>query len=297
MQKKQQILSNSIGIFIALAITSPCAFSQQDWQIKSEINIAQGSYHNSQALDHQNSRGARLSFDHGGSGGTLGFQGTRIDLLSSLNQPQQTQENWLASVYTSYPTTNLAGQITFRVDSHHLHSSAQDQANAHIVAPQVSWSSLNLPLALEISTAHSNYPAMPTIKQYGIAARYGFNEQQDWLEIREYRIQDLDANQVFGRLSTLSHEIRLTHLFIPQSKWQPKRITVGMEKGEKVFFVDMQSQTVYNMRMLNNGGHSVTSNWQVNTKIDFTLQVNKNKYCQPNDFTLTTISAQTSITW
>jgi len=72
---------------------------------------------------------------------------------------------------------------------------------------------------------------------------------------------------------------------------------MGLERGEKIFFVDMQSQTVYNMTMLNKGGHSVASTWSIQPKIDFTLQFNQNTYNLSNDFKLTTVSAQSSIGW
>ena len=282
---------------ITIAFTNTCAFSQQDWRIQSDINLAKSNYSNSQVLDQQKSKGIRLDFDRGDIGSTLGFQNTRIDLLPVLNQPQQNQDNWLGSIYKRFPVASLSGQVTLKLDAHHLRSSDPTQANIHVIAPQASWTSAQLPLGLDLSLAHSSYPTMPTVKQYGLAARWGFNQRQDWLEIRQYRIQKLDPIYALGNQDTQAHEIRLTHLFTPNTSWQPKRISVALERGEKIFFVDMQSQTVYNMSMLNKGGHSVASTWSIRPKVDFTLQFNQNKYSQRNDFTLTTVSAQTSIGW
>ena len=279
------------------ALAAPCAFSQQDWRIQSEINFAKSNYSNSQVLDQQKSKGIRLDFDRGDIGSTLGFQNTHIDLLPSLNQPQQNQDNWLASVYKRFPVASLPGQAALKLDTHHLRSSVASQANIYVIAPQASWTSAQLPLGLDVSLAHSNYPTMPTVKQYGLAARWGFNQRQDWLEIRQYRIQNLDPIYALGNQDTQAHEIRLTHLFTPNTSWQPKRISMGLERGEKIFFVDMQSQTVYNMTMLNKGGHSVASTWSIQPKIDFTLQFNQNTYNLSNDFKLTTVSAQSSIGW
>lgn len=280
-----------------LALVSSYAFSQPDWSVQSAINFAKSNYNNSQDLDQQKSSGIRLDFDRGDIGSTLGFQKTRIDLRPSLNQPQQNQDNWLGSIYKRFPVASLPGQVALKLDTHHLRSSAPTQANIHVLAPQASWTSAQLPLGLDLSLAHSNYPTMPTVKQYGVAARWGFNQLQDWLEFRQYRILNLDVTQALGNRDTQAHEIRLTHLLNPNTSWQPKRISVALERGEKIFFVDMQSQTVYNMTMLNKGGHSVTSTWPIQPKIDFTLQFNQNKYSLRNDFTLTTISAQMAITW
>ena len=284
-------------ILLIMTFASNSAYCQHDWQIKSEFNFAKGDYNNSQVLGQQKSTGIRLDFDRGDIGSTLGFQNTRIDLLPILNQPQQNQDNWLGSIYKRFPVASLLGQVALRLDAHHLRSSDPTQANIHVIAPQASWISAQLPLGLDLSLAHSSYSTMPTVKQYGIAARWGFNQLQDWLEIRQYRIQNLDAIHALGNRDTQAHEIRFTHLLTPITSWQPKRISMALERGGKIFFVDMQSQTVYNMSMLNKGGHSVASTWSIRPKVDFTLQFNQNKYSQRNDFTLTTLSAQTSIGW
>lgn len=287
--------THTVAFFIALANT--CTFSQQDWRIQSEINLSKSNYSNSQVLDQQKSKGVRVDFDRGDIGSTLGFQKTHIDLLPILNQPQQNQNNWFASVYKRFPAASLSGQVALKLDTNHLRSSDSTQANIFVTAPQASWTSAQLPLGLDFSLAHSNYPNMPTVKQYGLAARWGFNQRQDWLEIRQYRIQNLDPIYALGNQDTQAHEIRLTHLFTPNTYWQPKRISVALERGEKIYFVDMQSQTVYNMPMLNKGGHSVTSTWAIQPTIDLTLQLSQSTYKQLNDFKLTTMSAQTSISW
>lgn len=289
-----------VTVSTLLISTGAVAIAQEDWRFQSAIHLAKGNYSNSQLLDNQHSTGVRISMDSANVGGTLGVQSTHVNMQPVTNQPQQKQDAWLTSAYLQQPSEHLLGSITYKLDTHHLRTDPQQKVD--ILAQAVSWSSSQHPFTMGINVALSNYSDMPRVKQYGSVFTWGFNHQQDWLELRTYRIQNLSPAKSENRSVTDGQEIRFTHFISAPKIGQPHRITLGIETGEKIYHVDMVSQSVYNLPMLNHGGKTVTAMWSLTPQTQFTLQLSQHKYYsslngQAHDFTLTTISAQTSVTW
>lgn len=292
----------TVALCFFLLLPHTCVNAQQDWQIKSSINLANASYIDSPQLDKQQSKGLKADISSGTYGSTIGFQRTVINLQPTTYQPAQNQDNWLFSIYSHHPSSALQGNLTYKLDTHQVQSSNPQQANIHAFAPQISWTSSQLPFAIELSAADSHYPDMTTVTQYGAAMRWGFNQHQDWLELRSYRIQNSANTPNQLPQQTLGHEVRLTHL--SQCTWAgaPKAITIGLERGEKIFHVDMLTQSIYNLPMVNKGGQQITATWAVTPKTELAIQFKQNKYAsyfngQASDFKLNQLSTQATFAW
>jgi hypothetical protein len=205
------------------------------------------------------------------------------------------------------PTIQLPGRLTFQIDAHQVHNDApkSNTSDVRAIAPQVTWLSYTLPLKVDFSYASSNYKNTPdAIHQLSSAIAYGFNDAKDWLQVRSYAINNLTTSEALGQSSTRATDFKLTHFLSGDLKWAPTTITLGLERGKRIYVVDMASQTVYNLPMLNEGGENIAASWKISPKTNLNVQFSKTRYyAEPptaplaHRFTLSTLSAQLATSW
>lgn len=266
-----------------------------------------GQYENSLTMNNQQGLGLRISGENNQKWGfTTGLQSTRIGMTPVTQVSAQNQDNWLIAGYVHQPSTMLPGRWTFQIDAHQVHNDASQNntSNVRAIAPQVTWLSYTQPLKIDLSYANSNYKNTPAvIHQISSAVAYGFNESSDWVQIRKYEISNLTTTEALGHSSTSATDFKLTHFLKVQNKWSPMYITLGLERGKRIYSVDMASQTVYNLPMLNEGGENIAASWKLSSKTDLHLQFNRTRYfAKPTPlpehrFTLSTFSAQIATAW
>jgi hypothetical protein len=291
---------------MAVICMTPLIASAQDaWQFNSSITAMTGHYTDSLIMNNQRGLGARISGEKSKSWGfTAGLQSTRIDMAPITQVSTQNQDNWLLSGYAHKPSIMLPGRWTFQLDAHQVHNDAPQSNTSDVrsFAPQVTWLSYTQPLKVDFSYASSNYKNTPAaIHQLSSAIAYGFNDATDWLQVRSYAINNLTTSEALGQSSTRAVDFKLTHFLKTQNKWALSNVTVGLERGKRIYVVDMASQTVYNLPMLNEGGENIAANWKLSTKTDLNLQFSKTRYYSESvathRFTLGTLSAQIATAW
>jgi hypothetical protein len=104
-----------------------------------------------------------------------------------------------------------------------------------------------------------------------------------------------------GMSSSHATDFRLTHLVQSPSPWVPQSVTLGLERGKKIYFVDAVTQTVHNLPMRNDGGESVAAVWRFSQSSQLKFQLQQTHYFSndytAHDFSLKTLSAQISRDW
>jgi hypothetical protein len=287
-----------------LCIAPSMAIAQDVWQLDSSVTAMTGHYADSLIMHNQHGLGLRMSGEKDQKWGfTAGLQSTRIDMapLSSQNQ-----DNWLLSGFLHIPTNKLPGRLTVQLDAHQVQNDAPQSSNSNVIAiaTQATWLSYTKPLKVDLSYATSNYKNTPAaIHQVSAAIAYGFNDETDWLQIRSYAIDNLTSSKALGQPNTRATDAKLTHFLSGNLKWSPTLVTLGIERGKRIYVVDMASQTVYNLPMLNEGGENISASWKLSPKTNMNLQFSKTRYyadptpLQPHRFTLSTLSAQLVTAW
>ena len=293
---------------LALICAAPVMSSAQDaWQIKSAVTAMSGHYAGAQTMYNQHGLGVRLSGEKNQTWGvTADLQSTRIDMNPITQTTQQNQDNWMLSGFLHTPSTTLPGRWTLQLDTHHVSNNASQSmsSDVHTVAPQITWLSYTQPLKLDVSFASSHYKNTAAIHQFSPAVAYGFNGAKDWLQFRSYAISNLAPSSALGQSSTHATDVKLTHIFSSHTNWSPASVTLGLERGKRIYVVDMTSQTVYNLPMLNEGGENIAANWKLSPKTDLTVQYSKNRYfsdvptaLSAHHFKLGILSAQIATAW
>lgn len=280
-------------------------FAQDAWQLNASATAMAGHYVDSQTMNHQRGLGIRLTGEKNQAWGfTAGLLSTRIDMAPITQVSTQNQDNWLLSGFAHAPSTKLPGRWTFQIDAHQVNNDAAQSisSDVRILAPQVTWLSQSMPFKVDLSYASSHYKNTPDdIQQVSTAFAYGFNQAQDWVQVRSYAISKLDPLTALGQSSTRAFDYKLTHLLRSSNPMVPTSVTLGLERGKRIYIVDMSSQTVYNLPMLNEGGENITASWKLSPKTNLNLHLSKTRYYadlpMEHRFTLNTLSAQLATAW
>jgi hypothetical protein len=286
------------------------SFAQDDWKLSTALTTMTGNYRDSMTMNNQHGNGLRLTGENQQQWGlTVGLQSTRIDMKPMSQTATQDQDNWLLSGYRHAPSTFQPGRWTMQLDGYQIHNDAKvgNSDGVRVIAPQLSWLSANRPLKLDLGYANSSYRDTVTIHQLSAGIGFGFNNQQNWAQVRGYAINNLDPRYALGYANTRSTEFKLTQFLPRDIRFAPTSITLGIETGKKIFGVDMLTQTVYNLPMVNKGNKNIAATWPFSSSTDFTLFASKTRYfatatvysplLPTHDFTLSTLSAQLATAW
>ena len=280
------------------------AQAQDGLQFNTAVNAMSGDYNGSLVMKKQHGVGIRLNAEQPNVGGfSVGLQSTHIDMQPLVPKATQDQNNWLLSGYAYAPSTSLSGRFKWQLDVHRVLNDAS-QGNSDgvtAVVPQLSWVSFDRPLTFDLSYAQSRYPNTRTIHQLSPSVGFGFNNNQNWFQIRGYLIQNLEPSLSMGMSSSHATDFRLMQLFQSPSPWVPQSVTLGLERGKKIYFVDAVTQTVHNLPMRNDGGESVAAVWRFSQSSQVKVQLQQTHYFSndyiAHDFTLKTLSAQVGRDW
>jgi hypothetical protein len=292
-----------LGLFCLLSV--PVFAEAQDvWQLNTSVNAMTGKYDGSLIMKKQHGLGVRLNGERANEGGfSVGLQSTHIDMQPLVPKATQEQNNWFLSGYAYTPSPSLSGRFKWQLDVHRVLNDAL-QGNSDgvsAVVPQVSWVSFDKPLTFDLSYAQSRYHNTRTIHQLSPSLGFGFNNNQNWFQIRGYLIQNLEPNLSMGMSSSHATDFRLTQLFQSPSPWVPQSVTLGLERGKKIYFVDAVTQTVHNLPMRNDGGENIAAVWRFAQSNQLKLQLQQTHYFSndytAHDFSLKTLSAQISRDW
>jgi hypothetical protein len=294
-----------ILLFLVLACTSPTALWAQDaWQLRSSLTASTGLYSESIALDKQKGLGLRMSGEKDQTWGfTVGLQSTRTDMQPMVPAPKQTQDDWLLSSFVHVPLKDVPGRMTFQLDAYKTSNNATQSISSDVraLAPQLIWQSYTLPLKIDLGYARSKYKNTDSIYQTSVGLALGFNGAQDWFQVRSYNIRNLNPISALGRTRHDATEIKFTHLFGSELSWIPNAVTVGLERGQKIYVIDVETQTLYNLPMQNEGGENITANWKISSQTELNMHWSKNKYLadQPlgHRLSLRTLNAQITKKW
>ena len=280
------------------------ALAQEGWRFSGAVNTMTGEYQQAQVMRQQHGQGVRISGEQRNAWGfTAGVQATHIDMQPWVPKATQEQNNWLLSGYAYTPSPSLSGRFKWQLDVHRVLNDAL-QGNSDgvtAVVPQLSWVSFDRPLTFNLSYAQSRYPSTRTIHQISPSVGFGFNNNQNWFQIRGYLIQNLEPSLSMGMSSSHATDFRLTQFFQSPSPWVPQSVTLGLERGKKIYFVDAVTQTVHNLPMRYDGGESIAGVWKVGQKTHLKLHLQQAFYFSnsytAHDFSLKTLSAQVGRDW
>lgn len=282
--------------------------AQDRWKFYNSLAVMYGQYDNALLMDKQNGISVHVSGDCLNQAGfRVGVQSTKINLnqvygLSSADQ--QNQENYLLSIYLNQAFKDLPGYLTFKLDAHQAHNNSSNSfSHAQALAPEIEWLSNTQKFRINWSYANSRYVNLKPVHQVSTGFSYRMNNDKDIVSGRVYHIRNLEPNMTLGHDRLVSSEVRFTHLLSHRNPIIPNAISIGLENGRKILNIDMATQVIYNLPIMQIGGETVSATWKVDKESSVTLLAGRSRYLfSPiasieNKFSLTIFSAQLSTAW
>jgi hypothetical protein len=250
-------------------------WAQDFWQIHYSGIATTGQYGNAMTLRNQSGVGVHLTAEKDRAWGiTAGLHSTNIGLHPIVPVTSVHQNNWLLSGFARLPSEVLPGIWTLQLDAYQTSNDAADngRSNSKALGPQLSWSSLERPLKIDFAYAGSKYQSMDRIYQKSASVAYGLNSSRDWIQIRGYSISHLMPALAMGKLEVNSVDVVLTHFLDKPSIWEPVMVSLGFQSGNKIYYIDIDSQVNYNLPLMNNGGTILAASWVIGSKTKLGLQ-------------------------
>jgi len=193
----------------------------------------------------------------GGSGGS-GSAGESGDI---------DQDNVFLSLRYTLTPDRLPGRLVLRLDGYDISNDDATGASAvTTVEPRIAYSNYAGTFAAGVGFARSEYGDGTSsdafeIEQWTPTLGFGLNERRDWLQLRAYLINGNGAAGSAGALDTSAAELKWTH-WLTGRPLGLDNIRFGVLAGERLFAVDSDAGSVYNLTERQTGAYSVGAEWK-----------------------------------
>jgi hypothetical protein len=271
-------ITSSLGIFFLSSLIVTCS-AEDSWSFDASTMSMAGKYCDSQLLDKQFGLGFKLNAEYDKSvGATAGVRTTQLNLVQQNGFDSINQTDWLISAHLHTPINSISTRLTLSFDSHKIKNNDPNGRSDDVIvfAPQVALMSYEYPLTIDMSYAKSNYRNSLNVNQFSTGMNYGFNNKLNYLNLQIYKILVKDPT-VYSR-NFNSYELKVTHIIESAKGLSPNLITISSDQGDRLFQVNMLTQTVNNLSMINRGGESIALTWVLSDKTKFSAELRKNRY-------------------
>ncbi len=175
----------------------------------------------------------------------------------------------------------LGGSIATGLTLHRLtnNDATRLSDDVSVVAPRISYLNYKKTLALGLEYTQSDYPNNGGLKITQWVPSFGFslNEGADWLSFRPFLIRSSDKSRSQNESSLSSITMQWMHWTVPASFLSIKKVYADIMIGKRVYAVDNNSFSVYNLSDLQLGSASIGTGWKMNG-IDINAILGTEKY-------------------
>lgn len=275
--QRNVILMAFIASLISAQHTALAAESA--WSTKTDVQAIYGSYGSAASRDAISGGGLILRSDYLEQGGfALGANYTKLAFkngTSSINQ-----QSFYASLHYNLYLDALPGPLTLRLDGHGINNndSSGDTDNVRVVAPQLSFLNYDKTFYADLGYAYSIYQNSLNVHQFTPTLGFGFNAQSDWLRLRGYFILPSNAARAQNKNSTAALEAKWTHWFAPGGWHRLESIQLSGLVGERIYAVDHDAATVYNLADIQRGSISLALQWRITEAVSLMLMAGNENY-------------------
>lgn len=271
-------ITASVGGFLLSSFIVTCS-AEDSWNFNASTMSMAGKYNDSQQLNNQSGLGFKLTAEYDKSfGATAGVRTTQLNLVQQNGFDSINQTDWLVSSFLHTPIDAISTRLTLSFDSHKINNNDPTSRSdgVFVIAPQLSLMSYEYPFTVGMSYAKSYYKNSMNVNQFSTGMNYGFNSGLNYVNLQLYRISVQDPTIYVRNFN--SYEIKLTHIIDSTKELLPNLITISSDQGDRLFQVDMLTQTVNNLSMINRGGESIAFSWFLSDKSKFSAELRKIRY-------------------
>ncbi len=246
--------------------------NESPWYPGFTLQGVAGDYAGSSQRKHFYSEGLFFSTDwYERYGITLGFNHSNIKFVNATNDIAQ--DALFAGLRVNLTPDLWNGRLGLRLDGHLINNddTTRNTDDVKVVAPVVSFVPLDQTWSLEAGAAFSDYFDDLEVLQFSPAIGFAFNEKSDWISLRPTLIDISNPGRAQGVDDTLALDIKWSHWFAPNHPLRLHSLKLNGMVGEKIFGVDLDGASVYNLADTHQGSASLGLEWQVGSQASILL--------------------------
>lgn len=281
MKSFAQILMSTL-LFIGILYAD--AEAGERWYIDAEAKVSAGQYSDSLLRDDFYSAGMLLNVDY-------------IDIYSFAFTYNYLKINFKDSAAGAFDVSQdaftgrfqyhfyndaLAGKVTAQLVAHNITNTATMAVSADVIvlAPKITYTSYSKDLLVGFEYARSDYAGRRNlvINQYTPSIGFGFNQNDDWLQINAYFIQSNNVLLSYGEDSLSSIRLKWRHLFESSTLFAINNFFIDALAGERVFAVDNESFDIYNLEGVQQESVLLGLGWRPAEDFDITAIAGVEKF-------------------
>ena len=274
MKKLNNIIS---PVWLLAGVLTTDAYAGENWYVTATASAMPGLYSGSVERDSLFSGSLILNADYLDSFSfALAYNNMTITFKDAgAGTFEIAQDAFAGRLQYHFFTDMLGGKITAQVVGHTISNNdltgLTDEVS--VIAPKLAYMNYDQDLYLDIEYTESYYPNNGdlTMTQIAPSIGFGFNQNADWLRIRAYLITSSDKNLSQGEESLSSVSIKWLHWMAPGAALSPDSFFIDVLAGKRIYAVDNDAFTVYNLADVQQGSVLLGLGWQPTENFDVTL--------------------------
>jgi len=253
--------------------------AESAWSTKTDVQAIYGSYGSALSRKSITSGGLILSANYLEQGG-FAFGGSYTKLAFKNVTSDINQQSYYGSMHYNVYLDAIPGPLTLRLDGHGINNNdtSGNTDNVRVVAPQLSFLNYDKTFYTDLGYAYSVYQNNLKVHQLTPTIGFGFNALSDWVHLRGYFIKPSNALRAQGKNSTAALEAKWTHWFAPGSWHRLENIQLSGLMGERIYAVDHDAATVYNLADIQRGSISLALQWRLTETLSLMLMGGNENY-------------------
>lgn len=239
------------------------------WFVRSDLQGLASTYGGTAERDSLLNFGLFVRADYLERGGfTLGYNRTVLG-FEGRSADDITQDNVFLSGRLSTTPDWAAGRLTWRLDGYAIsnNDASGETDDVTVVAPQLSYMNFAQTFYADLGFARSTYGDSVSaqqaleVDQLTPTLGFGFNEQRDWVQLRAYLISPSAPERAQNESDTAALEVKWMHWPMSPSFLGVDNYRMSILAGERIYAVDPDAGTVFNLVDLQTGGASLGAEW------------------------------------
>ncbi len=259
-------------------------YAGEDWYVSATASAMPGQYSGSVERDNVFSGSLILNADYLDSFSVaLAYNNTRINFKDTGFDAFVINQNAFAGrVQYHFYADSLGGRITTQLVAHTISNNDATKLTdeVSVAAPKIAYMNYAKDLYMDIEYVQSEYPNNANLKmqQFTPSIGFGFNQNSDWLRVKAYLIKSSDKNLSQGEESLTSLDIKWSHWLAPGAALGLNSFFVDVLAGKRIFAVDNDAFTVYNLADVQQGSVLFGLGWKPGEDFDVTVIAGVEKY-------------------
>lgn len=274
-----------LSVLITTSILITNVYAGEHWYVDATVDAKAGRYSDSILRDNFYSASVWLNIDYLDKYSfAFAYNNLTINFKDAgSGEFDITQDAFAGRFQYYFYNDTLGGKITTQLVAHSITNNARAAVAADeviIIAPKLAYMSYEKDLAIDIEYAWSDYSNNSSliIEQLTPSIGFGFNQNNDWIQLKAYLITSSDKNLSQNEDSLTSASIKWQHWFNPGPVFGAHNFFIDVLAGERIFAVDNESFSVYNLEGVQQGSVLLGLGWRPGEDFDVTVIAGVEKY-------------------